>query len=484
MSRYRFAPSPTGFVHVGNLRTALFNYMLSKQNDNKMVLRIEDTDEERSTREYEDGLIRDLKWAGIEWDEGPDKGGEYAPYRQSERKEIYGEYAKKLIDSKNAYYCFCTKEELEKEEHKNGYSGKCRELDIDESINRVKNGENAALRFKIPKDETVIIYDIVRDKVEFDTNLLSDPIIVRTSGVPSYNFSVVVDDYLMKIDVVIRGEDHLSNTARQVLIYKAFGIKPPKFAHLSMVMGEDNAKLSKRHGSVSVSEFKQNGYLPQALFNYLALLGWSPKDNKEIFTGDELIKAFSLKRVSKSAAIFDYKKLKWFNREHIRLLSSKNLYDSVFPFLKQESVKFEENEKLVEWIGKTAKVLSNYHQVLNEIAKSFKQFSELKIDEKHIKFINSDEPKTVIMSFYEKINKLDSPISFEEVGRITKEIQNETGVKGKSLYHPLRIVLTGKDSGIEFHDLIPIIEIGSTLSIEPKIMNMKNRLEKALSLLR
>lgn len=478
MSRYRFAPSPTGFVHVGNLRTALFNFLLSKQNDNKMVLRIEDTDEERSTREYEEGLIRDLKWAGINWDEGPDKGGEFAPYRQSERKEIYGEYAKKLIDSGNAYYCFCTKEELEGEEHKNGYSGKCRNLNIDESVQRVENGENAALRFKIPENDTVIIYDIVRDKVEFDTNLLSDPIIVRTSGVPAYNFSVVVDDYLMKIDVVIRGEDHLSNTARQVLIYKAFGIKPPKFAHLSMVMGEDNAKLSKRHGSVSVSEFKQNGYLPQALFNYLALLGWSPKGDNEIFTKDELIKAFSLKRVSKSAAIFDYKKLKWFNREHIRLLSSKELYDFLSPFLKLEGIKLEESEEVVEWIGKTAKVLLNYHQVLNKIANAFKQFSNLEIDKEHLKFTNSEDAKKVIKTFYEKIKCLDSPVSFDEVGKITKEIQNELNVKGKALYHPIRVALTGEDSGIELHDLIPIIEIGSTLNIEPKILNMKKRLKR------
>jgi len=478
MSRFRFAPSPTGLVHVGNLRTALFNYLLSKQNDNKMILRIEDTDEERSERGFEYGLIEDLKWVGLSWDEGPDKGGEYAPYRQSERIEIYKEYAQKLIKSGDAYYCFCSKEELEGDEHKNGYSGKCRNLDINESITRVKNGENATLRFKIPKNDTVIIYDIVRDKVEFDTNLLSDPIIVRTSGIPAYNFSVVVDDYLMKIDTVIRGEDHLSNTARQVLIYKAFGIKPPKFAHLSMVMGEDNAKLSKRHGSVSVSEFKKNGYLPQALFNYLTLLGWSSKDNKEIFSKEELIDKFRLKSVSKSAAIFDYKKLQWFNREHIRLLTPENLYEYLLPFLKGENIVTDASKESKNWIGKTAKVLSNYHQLLNEIAVAFEQFSVFKIDKEHMEFVHSTEAKEVIISFYNEIKELFSPVSFDEVGKITKKIQTELEVKGKALYHPIRVALTGQDQGIELHDLIPIIENGSVLNINPNVLNMKDRIEQ------
>ncbi len=479
MSRLRFAPSPTGLVHVGNLRTALYNYLLSQKDENTMVLRIEDTDEERSTRAFEEGLITDLKWAGIDWHEGPDKGGQYAPYRQSERKNTYTEYAQKLINSDNAYYCFCSKDMEDSEnKDKTGYSGKCRTLDIKESIERVNKGEEATIRFKIPVNQTVRFKDIVRKKVEFDSNLLSDPIIVRSSGIPAYNFSVVVDDHLMAIDIVIRGEDHLSNTARQVLIYKALGVDIPKFAHLSMVMGADNTKLSKRHGSVSVSEFKKNGYLSEALFNYLALLGWSAKNNKEIFTREELIKEFSLQNVSKSAAIFDYQKLKWFNREHIRLKSPKELWELLQPFLENQNIEIDNSEEEINWIGKTAKILSNYNQLLTEIASDFHQFSRLDINEEHLKFVNEKEAKDVILSFYNEIKGLQSPIPFDVVGKITKKIQNELGVKGKALYHPIRVALTGQDKGIELHDLIPTIEEGSELNIKPRILNMKERIEK------
>ncbi len=480
MSRFRFAPSPTGLVHVGNLRTALFNYLLSKKDDNKMILRIEDTDEERSTREFEDGLILDLNWAGIDWDEGPDKGGDFAPYRQSERKETYQKYSQDLIKTGNAYYCFCSKESNDDIENKNktGYSGKCRTLDTKESIERVNNGEEATIRFKIPENKTVRFKDIVRKKVEFDTNLLTDPIIVRSTGVPAYNFSVVVDDHLMAIDVVIRGEDHLSNTARQVLIYEALNVEIPQFAHLSMVMGADNTKLSKRHGSVSVSEFKKNGYLSIALFNYLALLGWSGKNNKEVFTREELIKEFSLENVSKSAAVFDYQKLKWFNREHIRLLNPKELWEILELFLDAENIIIDKSEESINWVGKTAKILSNYDQLLTEIASAFSQFSIFEIDKDHLEFVNIKESKEVILSFYDEIKELQSPISIDEVGEIIKKIQTELGIKGKALYHPIRVALTGQDKGIELHDLIPTIEIGSQLNISPKVLNMKERIQK------
>ncbi len=479
MARFRFAPSPTGLVHVGNLRTALFNYLLAKQAGNRLVLRIEDTDEERSKKSYEEGLICDLKWAGIEWDEGPDTGGEYGPYRQSERKALYLEYAQKLIESGHAYYCFCSKQENDEpseSKDKAGYPGTCRNLDGDSSQRRVEQGEAAAIRFKIPQDDVVSFKDIVRKKVRFDTNLLSDPIIVRSSGVSAYNFSVVVDDHLMKIDTVIRGEDHLSNTARQVLIYRALGLESPEFAHLSMVMGADNTKLSKRHGSVSVSEFRLNGYLPEAIFNYLALLGWSPKDNQEIFTQQELIDLFSLEKVSKSAAIFDYQKLKWINREHIRKLSSSCLADTLRPYLTGIGFEANSSESIDNWVAQAANVLSNYHQLLGDIAHGFKQFSSLDIDDEKRAYLETDDVKAVIQMFFDRISQLDSPIGFDQVGKITKEIQSSLGVKGKALYHPIRVALTGMDRGIELHDLIPIIETGSQLSIKPKIMNMVDRI--------
>jgi len=301
MIRLRFAPSPTGFVHVGNARTALFNYLHARRKGGSLVLRIEDTDVERSRQEYEENLIRDMKWLGIQWDEGPDCGGIFAPYRQSQRSEIYREQARSLINNGHAYYCFCSTEDLQKEKEEaiqkdgaSGYSGKCRKLDIRESIQRVERGEAAAVRFKIPQDKTIAFFDLVRDKVEFDSNLLSDPVILRSTGIPAYNFSVVIDDHLMEIDVVIRGEDHISNTARQILLYEALGFKIPQFAHLSMVMGEDNTKLSKRHGSTSLQQFREQGYLAQALFNYLALLGWSPGSGSPILTHAQLVASFTL----------------------------------------------------------------------------------------------------------------------------------------------------------------------------------------------
>jgi len=289
-NRLRFAPSPTGYVHVGNARTALFNFLYAAKTGGALVLRIEDTDVERSKREYEENLIKDLQWLGIDWHEGPDKGGDFGPYRQSERTETYRNYGQQLIDAGHAYYCFCTPDELNKAKEnaqeqglQQEYSGKCRKIPIAEAQKRVQNGESAAIRFKVPENTEITFYDLVREKVTFDSNLISDPIILRSSGMPAYNFSVVIDDYLMKINLVIRGEDHLSNTARQVLFYRALGFDLPKFAHLSMVMGSDNTKLSKRHGSTSLIQFREEGYLPEALLNYLALLGWSRQAGTKLF---------------------------------------------------------------------------------------------------------------------------------------------------------------------------------------------------------
>lgn len=485
MVRVRFAPSPTGFVHVGNARTALFNFLHARNRGGVSILRIEDTDLERSRKEYEENLIAELKWLGIEWDEGPHVGGNYGPYRQSERSEIYKQYAQRLIDENNAYYCFCTPDELELEkqdllhvENPADYLHKCRKLDMSESRRRIAAGDTPAVRFKVPKNETVSFADLVRGEVSFASNLLNDPVILRSSGVPAYNFSVVVDDILMKIDLVIRGEDHLSNTARQVLIYKALNQPTPLFAHLSMVMGPDNTKLSKRHGSISVAQFREQGYLPAALLNYLSLLGWSPGDDKQVLTKEELIKNFNLEKVSKSAAVFDYQKLKWINREHIRLLDDRELGEILSPFMKQTGFAFEENESILAWIGKAAKVLANYHYLLTKIAGAFMEFSTCDFSPEIIERIkNSAASYQVISALFAGVTRMDSPVAFAAVAEITKKIQQETGIKGKELYHPIRVALTGKESGIELADFIPIIENGATLDISPAVKNMKSRLE-------
>lgn len=485
MNRLRFAPSPTGYVHVGNARTALFNYLHARKSNGILVLRIEDTDAARSRQEYEENLINDLKWLGIEWNEGPGKGGDFGPYRQSERIKTYREYARQLIDNGHAYYCFCSPEELQKAKEEarakglqQEYSGKCRDLDIAESKDRIQKGEPAAIRFKIPKDTDITFYDLVREKVTFDSNLISDPVILRSTGIPAYNFSVVIDDHLMEINIVIRGEDHLSNTARQVMLFRALGFDCPKFAHLSMVMGSDNTKLSKRHGSTSLVQFKEEGYLPEALLNYLALLGWSPAGgDRVIFTKSELMKSFNIKKVSRSAAIFDYQKLKWMNREHIRLLDHREMGERMVPFLQRAGFEFKKKPGIIEWIGKTAKIVSNYHYLLSEIAEGFKQFTTSDCSETIINSIkNSEESQKVISILSGQLNHLDSPVDFSNIVEITKNIQQQEGIKGKALYHPIRLALTGKESGIELKDFIPIIETGSVLDIKPPVQNMISRL--------
>lgn len=480
MTRVRFAPSPTGYVHVGNARTALFNYLHARRRNGQMVLRIEDTDVERSKKEYEDNLILDMHWLGIEWDEGPDCGGEFQPYRQSERLDLYQHYGQELIANGHAYYCFCSSEELQKEKEAggSGYTGKCRGLDPEEAKNRIAQGENPAIRLKIPANHPIVFFDLVRDKVEFDSNLLSDPVIIRSSGMPAYNFSVVIDDHLMKIDLVIRGEDHISNTARQIVLYQALGFPIPKFAHLSMVMGADNTKLSKRHGSTSIQQFREQGYLPQALFNYLALLGWSPGGNTEIWAKEKLLSTFNLEKVSKSAAIFDYQKLKWMNREHIRLMDHQELGKQMVPFLQRQGFHFPTNATTLDWIGQAAMVLSNYHYLLTEIAADFHLFTVSQCPQEILNLISaSHSSQKVVNILATGICQLESPVPFTKVMDITKKIQTEHGIKGKELYHPIRLALTGRESGIELKDFIPLIEAGSILPFEPRVQNMASRLK-------
>lgn len=484
MNRVRFAPSPTGYVHVGNARTAIFNYLYAGKTGGTYILRIEDTDLARSKKEYEKTLIKDLKWLGIEWDEDPVKGGKYAPYRQSERFDLYKKYYDKLIAERKAYYCFCSEDELSaekeaaKKEGKNlVYSGKCRNLNIEESIKRVVSGEKAVIRFKSQKGKDIVFDDMVRGTVSFNSELIGDMIIVRSNGIPAYNFTVVIDDNDMDISLVIRGEDHLTNTFKQLELFEALNFKKPEYAHLAMVMGEDNTKLSKRHGSVSISDFKEKGYLPEALFNYLSLLGWSPGNDREIFSKSELINIFDISKVSRSAAIFDFTKLNWFNREHIRILDPNKLGKRLSPFIKQREIAFDENEKTLRWIGETGLILSDYGHTLNELSYLFTEFFRFTPD-KEVKerIVSSESSKKVISILYKNLEKMRSPVSFDSISSITKKIQTEFGIKGKELYHPIRLALTGKDTGIELKDFIPIIEKGSVLDFNPPVMNITGRL--------
>jgi len=339
--RARFAPSPTGELHVGNARTALFNWMFARHWGGDLILRIEDTDESRSSLSYQVNLLDDVKWLGLNWDEGPEKDGAHGPYKQSERLDIYSDHLKKLIDEDLVYPCYCTEEELDEErqalilsKRMPRYMGKCRNLSDAKREALAAQGRKPSYRFKVPQT-SIEFNDLIRGPIKFEGESIGDFIIVRSTGMPAYNFAVVIDDHLMAITHVIRGEDHLSNTALQIMLYRAFGFEPPAFAHHCLILGKDHAKLSKRHGSVSVGEFRRRGFLPEALLNYLGLLGSSFTDGREVFSQSEMIEAFSLERASKSGAVFDEDKLRWLNATYIRSLATDDLMMRLKPFLQE-----------------------------------------------------------------------------------------------------------------------------------------------------
>lgn len=463
MKRVRFAPSPTGYLHLGNARTALFNYLFAKHENATFVLRIEDTDLERSKKEYEEMLMEDLKWMGIQWDEGPDIGGEHGPYRQSERLEIYAKYVDKLLKSGDAYYCYCGEEELEKEREKAiaegrpyRYSGKCRNLKPEERAKYETEGIKPVVRFKVP-DKTVIFEDIIRGHVEIDTKEFGDFVIVRQDGMPVYNFVVVIDDALMGITHVIRGEDHLSNTPKQIVIYEALGFNIPKFAHLPIILGEDRTKLSKRHGAVSVRALKDDGFISEAVFNYLSLLGWHPKEEKEILTKEEIIKQFIIEDVNKSPAIFDRTKLRWMNGVYIReILDLDDITRRAVEFFEGFGYKadFDYYKKVMSAIRDSIETFID----IKERAKVF-FINEFPFTEEIITEVKSDENfYKVVEIFYNKIKDINS-ITKEDFKNITKDIQKEYNIKGKALFHPLRIALTGESSGVGLDILVEVIGV-------------------------
>src|SRR5437016_4739549 len=388
-TRVRFAPSPTGQLHVGNARTALFNSLFARQKGGTMVLRIEDTDVERSEARFEDQLIADLKWLGLDWDEGPDIGGPYTPYRQSDRLDLYREHAQRLLDEGKAYLCFCTEAELQKEreqalseQRQAIYSGKCRMIDPGEASRRQAAREAAAIRLRIP-EHPIRFHDIVRGPVEFSNEVVSDPIILRSNGMPVYNYVVVIDDALMKITHVIRGDDHLSNTPKQVALYEALGWPVPEFAHLSTILGSDRERLSKRHGATSIANFREMGVLPEALANYLALLGWAPSGGtREIFSLQELVKEFSLERVTPSPAIFDMEKLYWLNRHYIKQAPPERIHKLALPYYTRAMVEdlapvsgvqsserhqWIPPEPALTWLAKVTQLLRPYVDRLDQL---------------------------------------------------------------------------------------------------------------------
>lgn len=465
--RVRFAPSPTGYLHIGGARTALYNYLYAKSVGGTFVLRIEDTDLERSKAEYEKLQIDDLNWLGIQHDEGPDKPNpKYGPYRQSERLGIYQKYALQLIEKGLAYYDFCTEEELEamkaKAEAEGGdphYSGKWREpAHWEEAKKRVAAGEKTAIRFKVPK-KSYELNDKVKGKVVYPDNMVGDFVIMRSNGLPTYNYCCVIDDHLMEITHVIRGEDHLNNTVRQLMIYEALGAKLPEFAHVSLLIGHDRQKLSKRHGATSVNLYRSEHYLPEAMCNYLCLLGWSHPEEKDIFDKEDLFKVFSLERFSASAAMYDLEKLKWVNSEHIKKMNNASLITLVeqepeTEFFRNQSPEWK--NACIELLKKYAQFTPDFPKLVNDmILKENPEMTDA------LKDILSWETTPKILSFISsEIDKVTTEFVTEtELNGWMESVKKDMGVKGKPLFMGVRASLTGHDHGPDLKFLIPLTPV-------------------------
>ncbi len=463
--RVRFAPSPTGHLHIGGARTALFNFLYARQHNGKFILRIEDTDIERSTEDSLKQLISSLTWLGLTWDEGPEIGGEFGPYLQSDRLELYNLYSDKLLKEGKAYRCFCTAEELALERDKNlkakqtpKYSGKCSNLSEFEIKKKLDEKIPFTIRFKVEKDINIEFKDHVHKKVSINTAMIGDFVIVRSNGLATYNFAVVIDDALMKITHVFRGDDHISNTPKQILIFKAMGFSIPEFGHLSMILGKDGSRLSKRHGATSVEEFKEIGYLPDAMVNYLALLGWYPKEGKdgkveEILDQGELIEQFDIDSVSKHPARFNLKKLDWVNTQYIKKLSDKKLIQFAKPFLEKEGLW---NADDLEGMKKIIGIIKFYISKISdfpEYAKLF--FKEFKMDEKLYSTIFNSETKILAESLLEGFSNLED-YSPESIFPVLKEVTKKTKIKGRDFYMPLRLILTGQEHGPDINNIISV----------------------------
>ena len=444
MTRVRFAPSPTGHLHVGGARTAIFNWLFARNRGGKFILRIEDTDQARSTRESEAMVLEDLRWLGLEWDEGP--------FRQSERTELYNEIAKKLVASEVAYRCYCTEEELEAKRKQAEVDGRPPHYDLKCWYKRAGGDTGAphAIRFHVPESGDVTIQDLIRGEVTWKRESLGDFIIVRSDGLPTYNFCVVVDDHDMEITHVIRAEEHLTNTHRQVLIYRALQWRVPEFAHVSLILGADRSKLSKRHGATSVSQYADDGFLPDAMLNYLTLLGWSSPDGAEKMSREELVAKFSLDRVNPAPAVFDSQKLDWLNGQYIHAMSAKDLRPLVARFF--DAPWLEEGIEVVK---------TSVHRLT--------QFEEA------LRFVREYTPPADIdQNFVRAL--LDELRAGSE--NLFERMKAKTGLKGKPLFQPLRLAITGSDHGPELVKIIPLLEHAS--KIDPSVLSPLARVEKCI----
>ncbi|MCY9674236.1 glutamate--tRNA ligase [Bacillus pumilus] len=466
--RVRYAPSPTGHLHIGNARTALFNYLFARSQGGKFIIRIEDTDQKRNVEGGEESQLRHLQWLGIDWDESIDKDGGYGPYRQSERNDIYKKYYDELLEKDLAYKCYCTAEELEAEREAQiarsempRYSGKCSHLSKEEEDKLIAEGREPSIRFRVPKGEIIKFDDMVKGDISFETDGIGDFVIVKKDGTPTYNFAVAVDDHLMKMTHILRGEDHISNTPKQIMIFNAFGWDVPLFGHMTLIVNENRKKLSKRDESIIqfIEQYKNLGYLPEALFNFIALLGWSPVGEEELFTKEQFIDIFDVNRLSKSPALFDMHKLKWVNNQYVKALDLDQVVALTLPHLQKagkvsEQLSDEENT----WVRK---LIALYHEQLSygaEIVELTELFfkEQIEYNQEAKEVLAEEQVPEVMASFAGQLERLKS-FTPDEIKAAIKAVQKETGHKGKKLFMPIRVAVTGQTHGPELPQSIELL---------------------------
>lgn len=470
--RVRFAPSPTGYLHVGGARTALYNFLYARQKGGKFILRIEDTDQARSTQEALKMQVSDLIWLGLKWDEGVDPVtlkdmGPHAPYRQSERLEIYKKYADQLIDQGKAYYCFLTDAELEAQREKAKAEGRQPHVESpyqdwskEKALAKIKtDGAVATVRFKthhLKKDYK--FNDLIRGEITFPSDMVGDFVILRSDGMPVYNFCCVIDDALMKISHVLRAEEHLPNTLRQMMLYEACGWELPEFGHLSYVLGEDKQKLSKRHGATSCNEFKNQGYLPQALKNFVALCGWSSPEGKEIMTEAEMIAQFGFDRVHSAGAVFDPVKFKWMNSVYLRALTDQEIWQHMQPFFAREGFAFSSD---VKWQNQSVQVFKSKMETFVDAIELYRPLSEhsFVIHEEAKEVFAWPTTRAVLQTWKDLVSAHASDFLTEEAfTQIESQIKEKAQVKGKNLFMPVRVAVIGKPHGAELKILVPLLK--------------------------
>lgn len=460
--RTRFAPSPTGYMHIGNLRSAIFGYLMVKHDNGDFLLRIEDTDQTRKVEGAVEFIYDTCRLCGLEFDEGPLNGGPYGPYTQSERLDIYKKYAQELVEKGEAYYCFCTEERLDKlrkiaEENHMAfmYDGHCKNLSKEEIEEKIKAGEPYVIRQKMPKEGVSTYEDVVYGTISVENRILEDQVLLKSDGYPTYNFANVIDDHLMHINVVARGNEYVMSTPKYNLLYDAFGWERPTYIHLPMVLGEDGQKLSKRNGDASFMDLYHEGYLPAAIVNYLALLGWSPENNQEIFTLDELVKVFDPSRISKSPSSYDVKKLNWVNAHYIKKLSLDDCVKLVKPFLSEA---YDLSDKSDEWIKELVRIYQSHISYGKEIVKETEMFfnKDINPNSECLEFMKDETIPNTIKVFKEEIENI-SEWTIENISSAINNTKEKASVKGKMLYMPIRIKTTGVMHGPELPDTIHLL---------------------------